>query len=89
MVRVTLDDGSRLVLRRPAIRSDSIVERERSAAVPLAAVKGIEVRRTNGLRTAGAVIGGALILCAAICPRPEIPPICLNPGGCDEGDDQP
>lgn len=62
-VRVTQVDGTRRVLRRPALVGDSLVGR--GGAVALRDVRRVEVRRVSAWRTAAVSAGGLAVAAAA------------------------
>jgi len=76
-IRITQLDGSTLVVHHPMIVADSIVgqltptkagqESVASVAVALSTVKVLEVRRVDALRTAGALVGGLLLISIVGC----------------------
>jgi hypothetical protein len=75
-VRITRSDRSTIVLHQPAVVGDSIGVLVRvdtagvpdpRAAVALSDIRAIAVRRTDGLKTAGACLGGALVGAFIIC----------------------
>ncbi len=78
-LRVTLNDGSRLVVRHPRIKADSLVgfaedswdKRERvytdSVRVAFAEISGVEVKRTDALKSLGVPLGLFAILFVAAC----------------------
>lgn len=58
-VRLTLADGSRVVLKEPRVRGDSLVAFDDTAGVALVDVRQVEARRTKVLATAGLIFGAA------------------------------
>ncbi|MGH7580926.1 MAG: hypothetical protein ACREM9_12180, partial [Gemmatimonadales bacterium] len=72
-VRVTRADGGRFTLQRPRLSNDTLIGELASSsasgaiAVPLSEVRSLEVRRFDGLETAGwiAGVGATAILIAA------------------------
>jgi hypothetical protein len=81
-VRVTRNDGGRFTLRRPRLSGDTLVGDLTSSAasgtiaVPLSEVRSLEVRRFNGLKTAGLIagVGATAILIAAAAGDGDDPP---------------
>ena len=70
--RLTLHDGRRVLVRRPVVRSDSVVSGDPTDTVRLALtdVDSIALRRVQAGRTIGLVAGlvvAPAILCAATC----------------------
>ena len=77
-VRVTLPDGTRQTLLRPALSQDSLRghipvrlsnNRVRSGppwAVPIDSVQRLEVRKPNTWATVGLVVGGVVVVGAAV-----------------------
>lgn len=76
-IRITQLDGSTLVVYHPMIVANSIVgqltpakpgqESVTPVALPLSAVKVLEVRRVHVLQTVGAMVGGLLIISIVGC----------------------
>ena len=72
-VRVTRADGGRFTLQRPRLSNDTLIgelassSASRAIAVPLSEVRSLEVRRFDGLETAGLIagVGATAILIAA------------------------
>ncbi len=67
-VRVTLTDGSKLVLDVLAVSDDTLLGVERGAqrSIPLSDVSVLEVRKTETVLTAAAVLGGLALAAAAV-----------------------
>jgi hypothetical protein len=88
-VRVTRNDGGRFTLRRPRLSGDTLVGEVASSAasgtiaVPLREVRSLEVRRFNGLKTAGLIagVGATAILIAAAAGDGDDPPSGGGDGG--------
>jgi hypothetical protein len=69
-VRVQLHDGRRMVLRRPAVRADSLVSAVDETGVGMAEIDSIALRRFSAPRTVGLtalIFGVPALLCAASC----------------------
>jgi len=66
-VRVTLVDGSQVVLEEPAVLDDTLVGlvEEEHVGIPLTDVSALAVRKTDTHLTIGAVFGGLLLTAAA------------------------
>ncbi len=65
-IRVTLNDGSRFELDSPVVSGDSLLglvkdESYRQRAVLLADISKVEIRKGDALKTAGLVVGLALL----------------------------
>jgi hypothetical protein len=56
-LRVTLADGSRVILNAPRISGDSVIASEDTVAVSLNEVRGVEARQTDVLATVGLATG--------------------------------
>jgi len=69
MVRVEGPDGRKIVMGRPHLVLDSLVGtiRGQRSTTPLANITHISVRRGNGLKTTGLVIGIIVVGPVAIC----------------------
>jgi hypothetical protein len=87
-VRVTRNDYSQLTLHRPRLSGDTLIgERIASQAVtvsvPLADIRSIEVRRFDGLKTAGLIagVGATAILIAAAAGDESEEPAPVDDGG--------
>ena len=67
-VRVTVRDGTELVLDEPSVEGDEFVGtvEEASVRVPFGDIFRFEVRRFSTVRTLGAVVGGAILTTVAI-----------------------
>jgi hypothetical protein len=74
-VRVTRHDGTQLILSSPHLSGDTLIgvrrasRSEVSVAVPLSDVRAIEVRRFDGVETAGLIVGvgaTAILIAAAV-----------------------
>jgi hypothetical protein len=96
-VRVTLGNGSKVVVARPAIIGDSLIgaptgaNPKRSAqrlAIPLSDIQSVEVRRVNAGKTALLVAGlgvtAMVVIAAANCCGPDFKPAPPS-GGSDGG----
>jgi hypothetical protein len=71
-VRLRMHDGRRVVVRRPVLRSDSVVSASPAdtTAMAIADVDSVEVRRGDAAKTIGLallIVGTPVILCAATC----------------------
>lgn len=71
-VRVTLEDGTRQVVKQPEVQGDSILSRTTpGVGVPLARIRKVEVRRAQPVQTtlmlAGTLYGLVGASCAAGC----------------------
>jgi hypothetical protein len=69
-VRVQLHDGRRVVLRRPAVRSDSLVSAIDDPGVAVGEIDSIAVRRFSVPRTVGLtvlIVGVPALLCSVGC----------------------
>ena len=66
-VRVTRANGTKLILANPKLQGDTLYGSDstgatRGAGVPLADVKQVAVRRGDGLKTVGLVLGTAVVV---------------------------
>jgi hypothetical protein len=85
-VRVWRTDGTRFTLRRPRLSGDTLIgegaaSRQSTVAVPLGEIASMEVRRFDGLKTAGLIagVGATAILVAAAASDGS------DPGPVDDG----
>jgi hypothetical protein len=72
LARLALHDGRRVLIRRPIVRSDSVVSGDPAdtARLSLADVESIALRRFHAAKTFGLVAGLVavpVVLCAATC----------------------
>jgi hypothetical protein len=92
-VRVTRHDGGRFTLRQPRLSGDTLFGQLASSsakgtiAIPRADISALEVRRFDGLKTAGLIagVGATAILIAAAADGDDPPSSGGGDGGGDDG----
>ncbi len=67
-VRVTLSDGSQVVLEEPVVSGDTLtgVATGQQRSIPLADVSALAVRKTDASRTLGGVVRGLVVTAAFV-----------------------
>jgi hypothetical protein len=67
-VRVTLSDGSQVVLEEPEVSGDTLtgVATGQQRSIPLADVSALAVRKADASRTLGAVVDGLVVTAAFV-----------------------